>query len=109
MAQQLTPEQMNALMAEVKSTGNAARGEAVYRRAGLTCATCHAIGAAGGIIGPNLVSLGSSAPVDYIVESLLEPSKKIKEGYATTLLTLKNNEVVAGFLSAPIRQHPNDA
>ncbi len=100
MAQQLTPEQMNALMAEVKSAGNAARGEAIYRRAGLTCATCHAIGAAGGIIGPNLVSLGSSAPVDYIVESLLEPSKKIKEGYATTLVTLKSNEVVTGFLSA---------
>jgi putative heme-binding domain-containing protein len=38
--------------------------------------------------------------VDYIVESLLEPSKKIKEGYATTLLTLKNNDVVVGFLSA---------
>ncbi len=100
MSQQLTPEAMSALLAEVKSAGDPARGEAVYRRAALTCNVCHAIGAAGGIIGPNLVSLGASAPVDYIVESLLEPSKKIKEGYATTVVTMKNNEVVTGFLSA---------
>ena len=100
MVQQLTPEQMAALIGEVKSQGDPRQGELIYRRATLLCATCHAIGSAGGIIGPNLVSLGSSAPVDYLVESLLEPSKKIKEGYATTLVTLKNNEVITGFLGA---------
>jgi putative heme-binding domain-containing protein len=100
MAQQLTPEQMAQLVDEVKGKGNPARGEEVYRRTALACAACHAIGSAGGIIGPNMVSLGSSAPIDYIVESLLEPSKKIKEGYATTLVTLKNGEALTGFLSA---------
>ncbi len=100
MVQQLTPEQMSALMAEVKTSGDPRQGELIYRRAAMQCSVCHSIGAAGGIIGPNLVSLGSSAPVDYIVESLLEPSKKIKEGYATTVVTLKNNEILTGFLSA---------
>lgn len=100
MIQQLNPEQMMALMNEVKTSGNPARGEEIYRRANMQCTVCHAIGAGGGIIGPNLVSLGSSAPVDYIVESLLEPSKKLKEGYATTLVTLKSNEVLTGFLNS---------
>lgn len=100
MVQVLTPEALSSLITAVKSTGSAARGENIYRRAAMQCAVCHAIGSAGGIIGPNLVSLGSSAPVDYIIESLLEPSKKIKEGYATTLVTLKTNELLTGFLAS---------
>ncbi len=94
----LTPEQLTQMMAEVKSAGDPARGEAVYRRAHLQCQVCHAIGAVGGIVGPDMVSLGASAPVDYIIESLLEPSKKIKEGYATTMLTTKTGGIHSGFL-----------
>jgi len=94
----LTPEQLTQMMAEVKSAGDPARGEAVYRRAHLQCMVCHAIGAVGGIVGPDMVSIGASAPVDYIIESLLEPSKKIKEGYATTMLTTKTGGIHSGFL-----------
>ncbi|MES2709466.1 MAG: PVC-type heme-binding CxxCH protein [Verrucomicrobiota bacterium] len=94
----LSPEEMTKVMAEVKISGNAARGEAIYRRQAYLCQTCHAIGAVGGIVGPDLLSIGSSAPVDYIVDSLLEPSKKIKEGYATTLVNTKDGGVFSGFL-----------
>ncbi len=99
MVQELSDAQMAELVKEVAAKGDPVRGEVVYRRAELTCIVCHAIGNPGGVVGPNLVSLGSSAPVDYIVESLLAPSKKIKEGYATTLLTTKAGEVHTGFLA----------
>jgi putative heme-binding domain-containing protein len=92
---QLSPEQMRALIADIAS-GDPTGGEHIYRRAGLACVTCHAIGGAGGSIGPDLVSVGASAPVDYIIDSLLEPAKKIKEGYATTLVTTKGGQVHAG-------------
>jgi putative heme-binding domain-containing protein len=94
----LTPEQLTQMMAEVKTAGDPARGELIYRRANLQCTVCHAISAVGGIVGPDLVSIGASAPVDYIIDSLLEPSKKIKEGYATTMLTTKDGGVHSGFL-----------
>ena len=94
----LTPEQLTQMMAEVKSSGDPARGEAIYRRAHLQCQVCHAIGAVGGIVGPDMVSLGASAPVDYIIESLLEPSKKIKEGYATVMVSTKDGGIHSGFL-----------
>ncbi|RYD31785.1 MAG: hypothetical protein EOP86_17155 [Verrucomicrobiaceae bacterium] len=94
----LSPEEMTKVMAEVKTSGNAARGEEIYRRKALLCQTCHAIGAVGGVVGPDLLSIGSSAPVDYIVDSLLEPSKKIKEGYATTLVNIRDGGVFSGFL-----------
>ena len=96
----LSPDEMNAMMQRIAKEGNPHRGEKVYRRAALQCIVCHAIGGAGGIIGPDLVSIGSSAPVDYLVESLLEPSKKIKEGYHTTLVTLKNGDSFAGAIAS---------
>ena len=54
---------------------------------------------AGGLLGPNLVSLGSAAPVDYIIESMLEPSKKIKEGYNMTIATMKDGQIMAGMIA----------
>lgn len=98
MNQALTPEQMAALVAKVKDQGNAARGEVIYRRQQLLCLTCHAIGDAGGVLGPNLVSIGGSAPVDYLIESLLEPSKKIKEGYHMVIIGTKDGQVISGGL-----------
>jgi putative heme-binding domain-containing protein len=95
----LDAAQMTQLMNEVKTNGNPQRGEAIYRRLELQCATCHAIGPVGGIIGPNLVSIGSSAPVDYIIDSLLLPSKKIKEGYATAMIQLKDGANHTGYLT----------
>jgi len=99
MKASLSPAEMEAMMKAVATKGDPHRGEAIYRRATLQCTVCHAIGGAGGIIGPDLVSMGSSAPVDYLVESLLEPSKKIKEGYHTTLVTLKNGDSFAGAIA----------
>ncbi len=98
MIQHLTPEQMTQMVADVKVTGDASRGEAVFRRAAMACTTCHAIAGAGGRVAPDLVSLGASAPVDYIIESILEPSAKIKEGYAMTVVTTKDNQILAGLL-----------
>ena len=94
----LSDSEMSELMNLVKSEGSPQRGEEIYRRSQLLCQSCHAIAGAGGAIGPDLVSLGSSAPIDYIVDSLLEPAKKIKEGYHTTVVTTKQGEVITGGL-----------
>jgi len=95
----LAPAEMESMMQRVAEKGNPHKGEEIYRRAQLQCIVCHAIGGAGGVIGPDLVSIGSSAPVDYLVDSLLQPSVKIKEGYHTTLVTLKNGQAFAGAIA----------
>ncbi len=98
MDKPLTVPEMAVLVDKVKKEGDAARGESVYRRQQLLCITCHAIGESGGVLGPNLVSIGASAPVDYLIESLLEPSKKIKEGYHMVIVNKKDGGVVSGGL-----------
>ncbi|MCB1274998.1 PVC-type heme-binding CxxCH protein [Prosthecobacter sp.] len=98
MDRPLTGPEMAALVEKVQKNGDPARGEAVYRRQQMLCMTCHAIGESGGVLGPNLVSIGASAPVDYLIESLLEPSKKIKEGYHMVIISKKDGGVVSGGL-----------
>jgi putative heme-binding domain-containing protein len=96
MDKPLTPEEMTAMVAKVRELGDAARGEKVYRRQQLLCISCHAIGGSGGVIGPDMVSIGASAQVDYLIESILNPTAKIKEGYHMTMVTTKDGRVVAG-------------
>jgi putative heme-binding domain-containing protein len=66
--------------------GDAARGELVYRRETMGCVGCHAIAGVGGKVGPDLGTIGASAPLDYIVESLLSPGAAVKEGYTALLV-----------------------
>lgn len=97
--QQLDAEEMAAFIEYTNIHGDAKRGEAVYRRDELLCLTCHAIGGSGGSLGPDLTSLGASAPMDYIVDSLLQPQKKIKEGYHVVSVTRKDGSALAGTLA----------
>jgi putative heme-binding domain-containing protein len=85
--------------------GDPARGEEIYRRASLLCTTCHAIGGAGGKVGPELTSLGASAPLDYIIESVVAPAAKVKEGYFAVSATLKDGNVVVGI---PVRENAQE-
>ncbi|MEM1297278.1 MAG: hypothetical protein AAGH89_18080, partial [Verrucomicrobiota bacterium] len=98
MKTQLSPEEMSAMVKRVRQSGDPHRGERVYRKMELQCVACHAIGGVGGLIGPDLVSIGSSAPIDYLVNSLLIPNDKIKEGYHMTLVVTKSGDSVAGGL-----------
>ena len=87
------------LGAKAATEGNPQRGEAVYRRPELACVTCHAIGGAGGKVGPDMTSIGASAPTDYLVESLLLPNAKIKEGYHSLEVVTKDGSEYIGTLA----------
>ncbi len=90
------PTELAHLMAEVRSRGDAHRGESVFRRKELTCFKCHAIGGAGGQVGPDLSSIGASAPVDYLIESLLVPNKAVKENYHSWVVSTKDGSFFTG-------------
>lgn len=83
---------------DIKSSGDPANGESIYRRPQLACMRCHAIGGAGGQVGPDLSSVGANAPTDYILESMFEPEKAVKDGYALTSVTRTDGQVLMGTL-----------
>jgi putative heme-binding domain-containing protein len=88
-------------LSEVARSGDPARGEAVFRRPELNCLKCHAIAGAGGQVGPGLESIGASAQPDYLVDSLLEPAKAVKENYHATVVATDDGRLLSGI---PIRQ-----
>ncbi len=92
----LTPELSAELIRESGTQGDVVAGEGVYRREALQCIQCHAIGAGGGLVGPNLISLGASSQPDYIVESLLDPNARLKEGYNTVAVLTDDGRVTSG-------------
>jgi len=94
----LTPAKLKELADLAVKSGDPARGERVYRRAELGCVLCHSIGGAGGKVGPDMTSIGASAPVDYLVESVLLPNAKIKEGFHSTVITTKDDQEFSGLL-----------
>ena len=97
----LTPKLMQSLVAEVRKSGNAIRGEAVYRRSEMQCIKCHSIAGSGGKVGPDLISIGASAPIDYLIESLIEPNKKIKENFHSLVIQTDKGKVYTGI---PVQQ-----
>jgi putative heme-binding domain-containing protein len=91
-----TEAEVKALAADALKTGDLARGEAVYRRKELQCIACHAYAGAGGLVGPDLTSIGASAQPDYLVDSLLLPHKAIKEGFDVTRIVTTDEKVIQG-------------
>ncbi len=94
----LTEAELKQLVTDVAAKGDPARGEAIYRKKELSCVACHAIGGAGGKVGPDMTSIGASAPVDYLIESVWFPNKKIKEGYHAVMIETKDGEEFSGVL-----------
>ncbi len=92
-----------ALLADVAAKGDAARGEAIFRRKDAQCLKCHAVAGAGGQVGPSLESIGASAPADYLLDSLLDPNKAIKENYHSLVVATTDGKVVNGI---KVRQTP---
>ncbi|QDU25431.1 hypothetical protein ETAA8_04990 [Anatilimnocola aggregata] len=94
----LSPEFINEIVSLARDQGNPEKGEAIYRSTQLACLKCHAIGGAGGVVGPDLVSIGASAQPDYLLESLITPASKVKEGYHAKLVLEASGQVYTGLI-----------
>ncbi|GAB3928993.1 PVC-type heme-binding CxxCH protein [Larkinella terrae] len=98
MPQELNAQAISSLAKTVAETADPVKGELVFRKTALTCQTCHAIGGAGGRIGPDLSSLGTSSPVETIIKSILYPNESIKEGYELQRIAKKDGSEMMGYI-----------
>lgn len=91
-----TAAEIARLAVDVATKGDPARGEAIFRRQDLNCMKCHSVSRAGGQVGPELSALGGSSPIDYVLNSILNPNLAIKEQYVTRSFALASGEVLTG-------------
>jgi putative heme-binding domain-containing protein len=80
----------------VESSGDSARGKLAYTKAA-SCIGCHKIDGGGGDIGPDLTEVGAGRSTELLIESVLWPNRQIREGYMTTTLTTKDNQLHTGY------------
>ena len=79
--------------------GDEERGEELFfNTAGVQCKTCHKIGETGGEVGPELTRIGEKLNRAQLLESILEPSKKIDPKFVPYLLETKAGLVHNGLL-----------
>ncbi len=60
------------------------------------CSVCHRVHDVGGTVGPELTQIGGKFDRPHLIESMLEPSRQIVEGFRTTILLVQDGQVVSG-------------
>lgn len=62
------------------------------------CGKCHAVGEKGERVGPELTHLAATRPPQFILESVLEPSKEIASGFDSILIETKGGRIITGIV-----------
>jgi putative heme-binding domain-containing protein len=86
----------SALLAQITSTGDAARGQSIYEGKG-NCASCHRIKGVGSRIGPDLSEVGARRP-EQLTTKLIDPSAEINAANRPYRVVLKSGATVNGRL-----------
>ena len=80
------------------------RGNPVHGRAlffdpkGAGCVRCHRAKGEGGDLGPDLSDLGGKYERALLIESVLDPSRQIVEGYRPTVVATADGRVLSGII-----------
>lgn len=88
------------LIRTIRGEGDAVRGAAVFHQPLIACAKCHSVGdPLASPVGPDLAKLGKDITDAMLVESVLDPSKVIREGYESVVVLTVDGRTLAGILT----------
>jgi putative heme-binding domain-containing protein len=81
----------------VRTQGRPDQGRRLFLDGKLVaCIKCHTLEGVGGNVGPDLTRIWETQSVEKILESILEPSKEIKEGYQSYQATTRQGRIYQG-------------
>ena len=85
----------------LKHDGDVARGRKIFGDlSSVACMKCHRVAGEGGEVGPDLTTAGAQFGRTELAESVLFPSKAIREGYQRVEVETKNEETFEGLVKA---------
>jgi putative heme-binding domain-containing protein len=82
----------------LRLTGDPKRGEGVFFAKELKCAECHKVGDKGASLGPDLTAIGKTRNRAELLESLLEPSRRIEPQFTPYLVRTADGRTVTGLV-----------
>jgi cytochrome c oxidase cbb3-type subunit III len=89
----MTPEEIWQVVTYIRSVekkapavaiGDVARGSSLFNGTA-ACSTCHMINGKGGRLGPDLTGTGSARSIDYLVESVRNPNRRLAQGISEAM------------------------
>ncbi|MGE0606632.1 MAG: c-type cytochrome [Pirellulales bacterium] len=87
-------EDLLPLVADVEQGRSFEKGKAAYQAA--QCYKCHRFAGEGGATGPDLTGAGSRFNPQYLLESVIVPSRVISDQYLSSLIETSDGEVITG-------------
>lgn len=103
LSDELRGESSDKLAQDARQNGDAIRGAVIFNKRGLECGRCHAVGVRD-LLGPDLSQIPAETTDEAIVDSILNPSKTIREGYETATVVTLDGRVVTGRLISQSEQ-----
>ncbi len=84
----------------LQHAGDAARGRRLFFGERARCSVCHRVGGKGGDVGKDLSSIGGKFGRPHLIESLLQPSQQIVEGYRTNVIETVEGRILTGIVKS---------
>ncbi|CAN5706926.1 c-type cytochrome [soil metagenome] len=95
LTEQLLQEGAAQLASDAFEQGDARRGAILFYQPAMACRKCHDGGKG---LGPNLAGK-PEIRAEHVIESILEPSREITDGYRTTLIATTDGRTLSGLLA----------
>lgn len=97
----VAPDRDAYLAFGLANPGDTERGKKLFNdTAGVACIACHRVQGQGGGVGPDLSGAGAQFDRRTLAESILWPSRAVREGYNVVELDLDDGETVSGMIRA---------
>jgi len=72
---------------------------------GANCVACHRVSGVGNNFAPDLSEIGSRLDASALIESIIDPSASIVEGFAAQMVALKNGQAYSGVVLEETRRY----
>ena len=79
--------------------GDSARGEKLFWSQTINSAKCHKVGDKGTPAGPDLTTIGKSRSRPELLESMLEPSRRIEPKFAAYIIRTQDGRSITGIVT----------
>ncbi|MDB4357729.1 hypothetical protein N9Z11_03565, partial [Mariniblastus sp.] len=99
LSKRLQAEPVEQLVNDAVKFGDAQRGAIAFYQPAMNCARCHEASGSGRSLGPQL-SEKRTVDTAHLIESVLNPSAKINEGFETMKVLLADGRLVSGILAS---------
>ncbi|MEM7784348.1 MAG: DUF6797 domain-containing protein, partial [Planctomycetota bacterium] len=104
LSDRLSSESRKELVIAAKKFGNPKRGAVAFYLPTMNCVRCHESQPGKPALGPDLTEI-RDVQMDHLIESVLDPSAKIKVGFETAQILGIDGSVVSGILVDQTDEH----